>query len=154
MHRKVGQRIFLWMQLRSRIFLVGTERRQSFFRYELFCPANISRHRDKARQTITDNVDHGVADHPPRCCEQRPCVILSFMQVDCLAAFRNFKKMLGLRRQNKPLQSSIAPKQIRHRRHSLCCWGNFGLPLGPIEGHPAPILCLAWEMNCTVGDLP
>ena len=30
----------------------------------------------------------------------------------------------------------------------------FEVPFAPMEGQPAPILCPAWEMNCTMGDLP
>ena len=30
----------------------------------------------------------------------------------------------------------------------------FGVPFASIDGQPAPILCPAWEMNCTMGDLP
>ena len=49
---------------------------------------------------------------------------------------------------------SITRNRIRHRRHAYAAGAIFGVPFAPMEGQPAPILCPAWEMNCTMGDLP
>ena len=62
--------------------------------------------------------------------------------------------MLGLRRQNKPRRLPLLAIGFGIGGTAYAAGAIFRVPFAPMEGQPAPILCPAWEMNCTMGDLP
>ena len=78
-----------------------------------------------------------------------------FRVIDGVRDFRIVQqKDAGTAAANKPRRLPLLAIGFGMGGTAYAAGAIFGVPFAPMEGQPAPILCPAWEMNCTMGDLP
>ena len=104
-------------------------------------------------QTITDNLADGVADYLLAAAKS---ALASYLYAGTLpGGLQELQEdARGCGGKTNPCRLPLPASGFGIGGTAYAAGANFGIPFAPIGGHPAPILCLAWEMNCTVGDLP